>query len=246
MKINIENRFLETTFLCLVFMGILSCEERWEKDELENSPPSLVLKQNNQQYWLDYSDTMKMSQKAGKSHYSINLKPVDDNLSGVGFEIVSGKGKITQKDQLFATTEGSLALEDSIVQIRYIPESIGKHEILFKAHDVLGEEASLMLNLEVFANQPPVAGFSLNFKGAFADNPGHYELDGSASFDQDKKWGGEVSLYEFSIGDFQIETPQSKVDFFFQKEGNYEIKLRVMDNDGDWSEEISDFYEVKF
>ncbi|MBX2841349.1 MAG: hypothetical protein KTR26_06230 [Flammeovirgaceae bacterium] len=246
MKINLNIRFLETAFFCLVISGFFSCEERWEKDELENSPPSLVLKLNNKQYWLHYSDTMKMSLKAGKSHYSINLKPIDENLFGMEYKIVSGKGKITQKDQLFATSAGNLAMEDSIIQIRYMPESIGNHEILFKAIDVLGEEAPLKLNLEVFANQPPLAQFSLNFKGTFANNPGHFELDGSASFDQDKKWGGEVVMYDFQIGDFRIETPQPQVDFFFQKEGKFEIKLKVKDNDGEWSEVVSDFYEIKF
>ena len=63
-----------------------------------------------------------------------------------------------------------------------------------------------------------------------------FQIDASSSYDRDAKYGGAISNYEFTITpNYRVTTNQSVINYIFPKVGNYQIALRVQDNDSVWS-----------
>ncbi|UZR98999.1 PKD domain-containing protein [Chondrinema litorale] len=229
------NRFV---IICLLFL-LYSCEDRWNEVLVENLPPDIgfiIDGETKNLSGVRYTylvDSLKIGLKSAEQSFTFEVVVEDDNDS---FELE------------YFTPENNkievVKLENKTFQLTYWPEKIGENLVKITAIDDLGESSSILLNLKVFENLLPIASFTFSRKGTIRS--GHYEFDGSSSYDLDSEYGGRVIMYQFEIDGIQIQSDKPYVEFIFQDAGQYEIKLKVQDNDGDWGEEIRKLVEVNF
>ncbi len=72
------------------------------------------------------------------------------------------------------------------------------------------------------------------------EEEGWFLFDSSQSYDQDKKYGGKILLYRYTIDSKVIETSKPEILLVLDKNtSSYTISLQVMDNNNAWSEPVS-------
>lgn len=114
----------------------------------------------------------------------------------------------------------------------------GEFNFRINVKDPQGLSTAAEVKLNMLDNLLPVAKLAL----AQTNDPAPYQIsvDGIESFDLDAKWGGKVTAYEFMVDDFYTtETVRQKIEYIFPEPGTYTIGLRVKDNDGAWSEQLT-------
>jgi hypothetical protein len=100
--------------------------------------------------------------------------------------------------------------------------------------DSFKKEGKATATFTVFDNILPEALFTVTLTGIH--DPLEYNIDASASFDRDKKYGGEINQYEFFINNlYTVITPFNNINYIFPASGLYTISVRVRDNNGAWS-----------
>ena len=112
-----------------------------------------------------------------------------------------------------------------------------KSIIQLKATDSFSKSASVNMNFTVFTNLLPVAVFAVNqITGGLS--PYEVQIDASASYDRDSKWGGKIVAYNYKINtNYNVTSELSSIRYIFDTSGQKKITVRVQDNSGDWSEE---------
>jgi hypothetical protein len=101
--------------------------------------------------------------------------------------------------------------------------------------DVYGHASELPYDITVFYNLPPVCRVStVNIKEL---SPYEVLIDLSASYDADERFGGYLDQYEYRVGSYyKLNTAQPLIYHIFPTHGAYEIRCRVRDNSGVWSD----------
>ena len=67
-------------------------------------------------------------------------------------------------------------------------------------------------------------------------DPHEILIDASSSYDADEKYGGKIISYEYEIVDISKNiTKSATFKRILEKNGTYNINIRVMDNDSAWS-----------
>jgi len=127
----------------------------------------------------------------------------------------------------------SLRVDLQEVLLSVNPTSKGLVNVDFTIQDRFENKETATLNLFVFDNLIPVALVSARKTAINA--PLEYVLDGTESYDQDKNFGGAVAGYVFEIEGQVIETTSKQINFIFPTPGTYTVKLKVIDNNGDYS-----------
>ncbi|MBK7628783.1 MAG: hypothetical protein IPJ16_16580 [Bacteroidales bacterium] len=107
------------------------------------------------------------------------------------------------------------------------------------ARDSFNEEAKFSITFTVFRNIAPVAKFSVKKIGV--SSPYEYEVDASASYDKDARFSGKITEYEYTLANYKFSSPLNKVRYVFGSAGQKQIRVRVKDNNGDWSNQISEY-----
>ncbi len=154
-------------------------------------------------------------------------------------------------------TEGLLRykekiINDILVEITKIKEGRLEFEALRKGRVKFNLEvrdrndlfSSIDIHFFVFDNLAPVGVLQL----IQTDELGPYQvqLNASDSYDMDHRWGGRIMKWEFFIAGFYTTTiDQPVIDYIFPEPGKYSIGLRVLDNDGVWSEKVLKEIEVQ-
>lgn len=191
-----------------------SCDQRKENilDVIEK--PKVEINSSTRASSVIISDSLKQSQ----GYYTFNYT-YRSSTKNNKFE--------------FSKDSGS----DSIMgnRIYYRPGKLDQgNNYNVKITDELGQVAEAKLYLHLFYNIPPFCIAYINKTSI--QHPNEYEFDASASFDQDKKFGGYIVNYEYKINSSLIFTTQnSKLKHIFSSPGNYQIEIRCQDNDGAWS-----------
>lgn len=244
----------------LVLLFLLSqmaflCEERWEGALEGNEPPELSFKltempgaslktEGEERYFQSVTDSMKLSLKT-QPFYTFALGFSDDNLQGLGYDILEGNGTIRQEGVEVAS-EGKLLLNGSgELSLSYFPDAVGEHVLELYAEDAFKARTVIRLELTVFENLPPVAALELGFKGTL--NDGHYILDAGGSYDTDARWGGYAARYRFFVDGEEVGyAPHPFVEHIFQAPGRYEVAVEVTDNEGAKSERATVVTDIQF
>jgi hypothetical protein len=210
--------------LATVFLN--SCDTRKDFNAGLNSPPQLLIRSDDANfnptsaYQQVINDSLKLSQ--GNYPFDYNLQtnevlgtiPVSVNIIGNG---------------IFQNLASTPAMG-------YIfrPGTVGFQSINLKAIDAYGLSTTASLNLTTFKDLPPIA--LLTYLNTAVLNPLQYKLDASASYDKDAKFGGTLINYQFNISpNYQVITPYSSISYIFPSAGNFQVSLRVEDNDSTWS-----------
>lgn len=121
--------------------------------------------------------------------------------------------------------------------ISFIGQAEGQNIFNLFAKDSFGQEAKFSITFTVFRNIAPVAQF--NIKKIGVSSPFEYEVDASASYDKDVRFSGKITEYEYTLANYKFSSPLSKVRYVFGSAGQKEIRVRVKDNSGDWSNQVS-------
>jgi hypothetical protein len=123
--------------------------------------------------------------------------------------------------------------------ISFIGVAEGQDQVTLMAKDSFNEEAKFSITFTVFRNIAPVALFSVKKIGV--SSPYEYEVDASASYDKDARFNGKIVEYEYTLANYKFSTTLSKVRYVFGSAGQKQIRVRVKDNSGDWSGQVSEY-----
>ncbi len=115
-------------------------------------------------------------------------------------------------------------------------EQAGTYTVAVSVFDTLGLSSRFERELVIKENQPPIiSDFNYYYGGEVAPASIFVEAWPYIS-DQD----GNVVAFEYVWGDGSSEvTDQSARDHLYVNGGNFELKVRVQDNSGNWSEYVS-------
>lgn len=221
-------------FIPLIALLAMSCDDRFDfLEDLNRNPSIMIIKNGNDVSSLN--DSLKTSLKTGQEFYEINVIVSDPELllGALSYQVVEGNGTMFQNGSEVTTMQYD---EDGRAEFSYKPSTNGINRIKLIITDNLGNKGEATINLLVFNNIRPVAVRALTRIGV--SNPFEYDLDASASYDPDKNVGGGVDFYEWDINGTKFLSTNAVSRFIFPQAGTYEIKLRVRDNDGEFSEVV--------
>lgn len=230
-------RLLNLFILSLVVIILASCDNRFDFLNDLNQKPVVVIIDKEGAEVDELRDSLKTSLKIGSDKYYLSLKVSDFEglIQNLTYSIEVGDGTFYQgNDQ--NELSGSISFDDNgLADIMYAPDlSIdGLHKIEFTVTDNLGNSSTAVLNLFVFENIEPVAARNITLIGV--NDQYEYDLDATGSYDQDFNFGGRIAIYEWEINGVKLTSKTEISRFIFPSAGNYEIKVRVQDNDGAWS-----------
>ena len=115
----------------------------------------------------------------------------------------------------------------------------GQNIFSLTAKDSFGQEANFSITFTVFRNIAPVAQFVVKKIGV--SSPYEYEVDASASYDKDARFNGKITEYEYTLANYNFSSPLSKVRYVFGSAWQKQIRVRVKDNNGDWSSQVPQY-----
>jgi hypothetical protein len=123
--------------------------------------------------------------------------------------------------------------------ISFTGQAEGQNIFNLTAKDSFNEEAKFSITFTVFRNIAPVAQFTVKKIGV--SSPYEYEVDASASYDKDARFSGKITEYEYTLANFKFSSSLSKIRYVFGSAGQKQIRVRVKDNSGDWSNQESQY-----
>lgn len=228
-------------FILTIF--IISCDDTFEFVELSNEAPQFAFDENFTK--LNVNDTLKVTAKSNTPERSVTLYMNDqeNQLSYIDFQITDGEGELYANGEPLTNNRINVDTINNIT-FSFKPTIAGNHSIDIFLYDALNAFTEVQYNLHTFNNLKPIARFS--YEKLNINNSKEYILDAAASFDADFNYGGNISIYEWSINDVIIlkEHPNTELRHVFPEKGNFEIKLRVMDNDGEFSDYYTDILTI--
>jgi hypothetical protein len=115
----------------------------------------------------------------------------------------------------------------------------GQDLVTLLAKDSFNEQAKFYISFTVFRNIAPVALFTVNKIGVSSFY--EYEVDASGSYDKDARFNGKIVEYEYTLANYKFTSSLSKVRYVFGSAGQKQIRVRVQDNNGDWSAQVSQY-----
>jgi len=204
----------------VLLLAAQACDNREDFFSELNRAPELKLFYNNLPVDETFADSIKLG-----FPYRMNFAVADEltptlpalkegSSDAISFEVDELKREIT----LSASREG-----------------MGK--AIFYTVDPYGAEASKEVVFTFFSNLKPVARFYAELIGVR-----EVQLNASPSYDKDSRFGGNVTLYEFSLDGYKFQTYSKLVRYKFPSNGSKVLQLRVKDNNEEWS----DTYTVNF
>jgi len=201
--------------LLLVALLITNCDSREDYFLNVNQAPVINLKLNDSE--IDsYNDSIKIG-------HAITFD----------YEIVDEE----ELSLIVNNGESFISSQNDDKQVSFTGTSEGKSTITIKATDSFNESTEKELKFTVFDNLSPVTNFSVTTIGIY--DPNEIEVDATASYDLDARFGGKIDLYEYTLDSYKFQSTLSKVKYIFGSSGQKKITVRVRDNNGDWSAEKS-------
>lgn len=127
----------------------------------------------------------------------------------------------------------SAARGRNTIGVKGVAAGSGKGSIVIT--DVYSHTAVIPYDFTVFYNIPPTCRLSVMPIKELS--PYEALIDLSASLDGDEKFGGYLTQYEYRIGGYyKLNTGAPLIYHIFPTSGAYEVRCRVRDSDGVWSD----------
>ena len=202
---------------CLTIISISACDKRKDFYEGLNVAPVIEMrKQGTSVFATGLNDSIKKM----FPDYNLELKLVDVENLPLNYSVS------TSTDKFIVTNNfGSFSPDTT---------KLGIHTILFSATDKYNVTTNARATFTVFDNIPPVALFTSTRTAVY--DPLQFNIDASASYDGDAKYGGQIVQYQFIINtSYVVTTAFNNINYIFPSTGNYTISVRVQDNNGVWS-----------
>jgi hypothetical protein len=139
----------------------------------------------------------------------------------------------------------TVTIHDSYIEVRSSREGTGTIE--FTGTSDLGKTGKLTMELRTFRNLRPVCKAIVI---PTFDEPNQYidiEINASDSYDKDRRYGGYIVEYKYTIDgiDDPTITDKSRITQVLRSTGRRNIVVSCKDNDGDWSDDISISVDIK-
>ncbi len=161
------------------------------------------------------------------------------------------EGEIRLRAEGLRESEGLLDLDGILIQsaewvtaepvegvLTFRPLATGRITFDLVARDAFDNATIIPVDFEVIGNWLPQPALSMEVVSELS--PYHVHIDAGASFDRDGDYGGQIMAYEYTIeGFYTTETIREQIDYIFPEAGTYRVHLRVKDNDGEWSEPVT-------
>lgn len=227
------------------FLGLaIGCDTTDDYIERMNTDPEL--------YFVSSNDTLPEGEEG-----EIKTKVLRDSLklkNGYAFQLtVEDKNENLTYARLrdYIYESGFLVVDTTVVdqdlgikrghakEFFYHAYEEGNHNIVIVAEDEFLKTDQVSLELTVFDNLPPKSEFTLTRVNDLV-----YEVDASASFDQDEEHGGEIEEYIFIVEGRTVKSYKPIFHYSFSEAGKFTIALTTVDNDGASSEAKMKFIEV--
>ena len=210
---------------CLVLFALSgqlffsSCDNREDYFIEVNKAPILTFSKNG----IELSgESLADSMKIGEP-LSLNYNISDEEKISI---------QVSQNGQLSTVDVGS-----ELISFTGLNE--GQNVVSLTANDSFGREAKFSFTFTIFRNIAPVAMFLVKKIGV--SSPYEYEVDASGSYDKDSRFNGKIVEYEYTLANYKFSSPLSKIRYVFGSPGQKQIRVRVKDNTGDWSAQVSEY-----
>ena len=204
--------------ICLFILVLLSaCDKRKDFYEGMNVAPVIEMrKQGTGAFVTGLNDSIKKM----FPNYNLEIKIVDVETLTLNNSLTTSSDKFVVSNNIGLFTPDTTKL--------------GIHGIVFTTTDKYNVTTNAMATFTVFDNIPPVALFTTTHTAVY--DPLQYNIDASASYDGDAKFGGQIGKYQFTINtSYVVTTAFNNINYIFPSNGNYTISVRVQDNNGVWS-----------
>ena len=210
---------------CLLFFALAgqiflsSCDNRKDYFIDVNKAPILTLVKNGVELT---GNTLSDSLKIGEP-FSLHYFISDEEKIRI---------QVTQVQQ-----QSTVDISSELISFSGVTE--GQDQVTLMAKDSFNEEAKFSISFTVFRNIAPVALFTVKKIGV--SSPYEYEVDASGSYDKDARFNGKITEYEYTLANYKFSSTLSKVRYVFGSAGQKQIRVRVKDNNGDWSNTVSEY-----
>ena len=204
----------------LIVVALNCCDDRKDYFQGVNKKPGiLIAKQLSTDFIKNITDSIKIGLE-----YDLSYKITDEE----NLPLIINKNFVgSSKDSTVISSSNN-----DILKIDGKTEGVLSLQIVVKDSYNLKDTANL--NLFIFKNLPPVASFTVVPSKTLS--PYGIDIDASASFDQDSKWGGKVVLYNYRVGNnYNDTTVLSKISYICSGVGQKTVYVSVRDNNGAWS-----------
>ena len=225
----------------VIVMSVLSaCDDRLDFIADVNKAPALTLLREGVPFsgTADYKMKDEIKGPGTELFYITLLVEDPEGFDGtVSAIILSGPGKLVNAGG--NELPSSFSYTNQASQTIYFDalDSDGVTTIRISAIDNLGKETKADVSINSFLNKLPVA--SWNYTNIKLNDPYEYEFDATTSIDQDADLGGAIAGYEWTVNGNVFTVGNAKINYILSKASpggtTYNIKLRVLDNNGQYS-----------
>jgi len=211
---------MKNIFFLAALLLLYSCDKRDDFYGGVNITPVIEVKKSNSN--TSFTSVFNDSVKTMYPTYDMDIQLKDEeNLS-----LTATSNVPADKIALYGTSKISLALDTA-------KATLGVHAITLLTKDSYEKEGKAIANLTLFTNLKPVADVYVDKVGV--NDPYEYTLNASGSYDRDKKYGGKIIEYQYTIGTYEVKSPLDKINYIFPSPGNYWVHVTVKDNNDEWS-----------
>ena len=212
-------KFFLVLFALFVQLFFPSCDNREDYFIEVNKAPTLTLVKNGVELTGNaLADSLKIGEPLSL-HYNI----LDEENIRI---LVSQDGELSTVD-----------VSSELISFTGVTE--GQNFVSLIAKDSFNEESTFLITFTIFRNIAPVALFTVKKIGV--SSPYEYEVDASGSYDKDSRFNGKIIEYEYTLANYKFSSPLSKIRYVFGSSGQKQIRVRVKDNTGDWSSQVSEY-----
>jgi hypothetical protein len=172
-----------------------------------------------------YSQTYTININGGSDANNIEIVPRINSSATLDFSL--------NGDTLKKAVSQQIKRGANSISVRGIDIGSGLGSICIT--DVYEHVLEIPYELTVYYNLPPVCLVNV----IPIKELSLYEvlIDLSSSYDRDARFGGAIDQYEYRIGSYyKLNTTRPMIYHIFPTAGDYEVRCRVRDNNGTWSE----------
>lgn len=223
---NMNFRLTRICLLSVISGVVLSCDSRIDELDQFNDGPYFSL---NSDTITSISDSLKLSQ--GNYVIAPSIMDANNNIVEILVSSTSGQGALLVNG---TPVESSLAVNGNPTSLAYDPILDGLHNFTITAKDAFDLTADLEVSLTSFVNIPPT--LIVEITQPAGAGPFERLIDASQSFDGDERFGGRITEYEYTFLHIIRNISESTQTVIFPSAGNYQVQVRVRDNDNVWTD----------
>ena len=216
--------------LAVVIICTVSCSDKMKTIQLLDIKPTIGFIVNGQNYQT-LTDSIRLYNNENYYTVNLNVNDIDDNIWKLYYKVTKGTAEVFYNKQKLMLTSIRTDLSKLPIDINALSPGLNVIDII--TEDKFNNSATATLNLFAFSNLAPVA--LLTATKIAVNAPLEYKFDASKSFDQDKSFGGKIVGFIYEVEGNVITTTSPTLNYIFQTPGIYTVNLKVIDNNGDKS-----------